>query len=286
MKTELGVEKGQDFLRSVFLIHLAELSRAHPLVVADNSPEGRHDFRVALRKLRSNLKSLGAFFQEQSAAKDFVDRLDWLDELISRARDADVLVATFNQALSDLRLPEDRSIAQLRSALNEQVLNARVRLEVGFKSKKTHDLLNDLPVFLRETPLVSQLCADYENQITKLNQKRSKRLSKKVLGMNLRTATNAQLHAIRIECKRVRYLAEASLPVLCPSEQKHIDALTKAQVLLGLHNDLAVAIKWTKTSAKKAEIKTGLRKHLLEQLTKTQEINDRRLRNKLPNYLG
>lgn len=286
MKTELGVEKGQDFLRSVFLILLAELSRAHPLVVADNDPEGLHDFRVALRKLRSNLKNLGEFFEEQSEAKDFVDRLEWLDELISRARDADVLVGTINQALSDLRLPEDRSIAQLRSTLNEQVLNARVRLEVGFKSKKTHDLLSDIAVFLREAPLVSQLCADYENQITKLNQKRSKRLSKKVLGMNLRNATNAQLHAIRIECKRVRYLAEASLPVLGASEQKHIDALTKAQMLLGLHNDLAVAIKWTKTNAKKAEIKASLRKHLLEQLTKTQENNDRRLRNKLPGYLG
>jgi CHAD domain-containing protein len=286
VQTKSGVDKGQDFLRSVFLNHLAELSRAHPLVAAANDPQGLHDFRVALRKLRSNLKSLGGFFTEKAVSQAFVERLNWLDDLISRARDADVLVATFNQALSELRLPEDRSIAQLRSVLNEQVLNARVRLDVGFKSKKTHDLLNDLTVFLRETPLVSQLCADYENQITKLNQKRSRRLSKKVLGINLRNASNAQLHAIRIECKRVRYLTEASLPILGASEQKHIDALIKAQAILGLHNDLATAIKWTKTVAKKSEVKAGLRKHLLEQLTKTQESNDRRLRNKLPNYLG
>jgi CHAD domain-containing protein len=286
VQTKSGVDQGVVFLRSVFLTHLVELSRAHAWAVVDNSPEGLHDFRVALRRLRSNLKSLGAFFQEQSAVKDMTDRLEWLDELLSRARDADVLVATLNQALSELRLPENQSIAQLRSALNEQVLNARVRLEVGLKSKKTHDLLNDVTEFLRQTPLISQLCADFENQITKLNQQRSKRLAKKVLGMNLRNASNAQLHAIRIECKRVRYLTEASLPVLGASEQKHIDALTKAQMLLGLHNDLAVAIKWTKTHAKKAEIKAGLRKQLLEQLNKTQEVNDRRLRNKLPNYLG
>jgi CHAD domain-containing protein len=84
----------------------------------------------------------------------------------------------------------------------------------------------------------------------------------------------------------LRYLAEASLPVLGKNEQKHIDALMKAQTLLGLHNDLAMAIKWTKTVAKKAEVKAGLRKNLIEQLTKTQENNDRRLRNKLSVYLG
>ena len=277
---------GQDFLRSIFLIHLAELSRAHSLVVADNNPQGLHDFRVALRKLRSNLKSLGAFFQEKSISQDYVERLNWLDDLISRARDADVLAETIGQALVDLRLPEDRTVGHLRTVLNEQVLNARVRLEVGFKSKKTHDLLVDLTEFLRTTPMVPELAEDYKNQIVKLNHKRSKRLTKKVLSLNIRNATNSQLHAIRIECKRLRYLAEASLPVLGKNEQKHIDALMKAQTLLGLHNDLAMAIKWTKTAAKKAEVKAGLRKNLIEQLTKTQESNDRRLRNKLPVYLG
>lgn len=277
---------GQDFLRSIFLIHLAELSRALPLVVADNNPQGLHDFRVALRKLRSNLKSLGAFFQEKSISQDYVERLNWLDDLISRARDADVLAETIGQALVDLRLPEDRTVGHLRTVLNEQVLNARVRLEVGFKSKKTHDLLVDLTEFLRTTPMVPELAEDYKNQIVKLNHKRSKRLTKKVLSLNIRNATNSQLHAIRIECKRLRYLAEASLPVLGKNEQKHIDALMKAQTLLGLHNDLAMAIKWTKTAAKKAEVKAGLRKNLIEQLTKTQESNDRRLRNKLPVYLG
>jgi CHAD domain-containing protein len=286
VQAKLGVDQGEVFLRSIFLTHLAELSRAHPLVVADNNPEGLHDFRVALRKLRSNLKSLGGFFKEKSASQEFVERLDWLDDLISKARDADVLSNTISQALADLRFPEDRTISQLRSVLNEQVLNARVRLEVGFKSKKTHDLLVDITEFLRTTALDTDLTADYQEQITKLNHKRSKRLAKKVLGLNLRNATNSQLHAIRIECKRLRYLAEASLPVLGKNEQKHIDALIKAQALLGLHNDLATAIKWTKTAAKKAEVKAGLRKHLIEQLSKTQESNDRRLRNKLGVYLG
>lgn len=286
METKSGVDKGQVFLRSVFLSHLAELSRAHPLVVADNDPEGLHDFRVALRKLRSNMKSLGEFFQEKSASQNFVERLDWLDDLISRARDSDVLSTTISQALDELRLPEDRAVVQLRILLNDQVLNARVRLEVGFRSKKTHDLLVDLTEFLRTTPLAPDLSADFENRITKLNHKRSKRLAKKVSGLNIRNATNSQLHALRIECKRLRYLAEASLPVLGKSEQKHIDALIKAQTLLGLHNDLATAIKWTKTTAKKAEVKPGLRKQLLAQLAKTQESNDRRLRNKLTDYLG
>jgi CHAD domain-containing protein len=275
VQAKSGVDQGEVFLRSIFLTHLAELSRAHPLVVADNNPEGLHDFRVALRKLRSNLKSLGGFFKEKSANQEFIERLDWLDDLISKARDADVLSNTISQALADLRFPEDRTISQLRSVLNEQVLNARVRLEVGFKSKKTHDLLVDITEFLRTTALDADLTADYQEQITK-----------KVLGLNLRNATNSQLHAIRIECKRLRYLAEASLPVLGKNEQKHIDALIKAQALLGLHNDLATAIKWTKTAAKKAEVKAGLRKHLIEQLSKTQESNDRRLRNKLGVYLG
>ena len=176
MQTKSGVESGADFVRSVFLVHLTELARAHPLVVQSDSPEGLHDFRVALRKLRSNLKSLGGFFQEKSTALDFVERLSWLDDLISRARDADVLATTISQALADLRLPEDRAVSLLRTILSDQILNARARLEVGFKSKKTHDLLIDLTAFLRTTPLVADLTVDYQNQITKLNHKRSKRL--------------------------------------------------------------------------------------------------------------
>lgn len=284
--TESGVNQGSAFARSLFLGHLTELANAHPLVMAGNSPEALHDFRVALRKLRSNLKSLDEFFEDQNTLKDLEDRLGWLDNIISAARDADVLQGTVDAALKALRLPEDRTVVHLRTVLKDQILNARARLEVGLKSKKTHDLLVDLTSFLRLSPLNDERVAEYESYLAKLNQKRSKKLAKRVLATDLRNASNARLHSIRIECKRVRYLAEASLPVLSKNEQKHIEALIKAQTMLGLHNDLAVAIRWTKTVAKKSEVKPGLRKHLIEQLTKTQEVNDRRLRNKLPDYLG
>jgi len=82
-----AIEHVRDYLRD----QLAEIERADPLIRSSPDPEAVHDFRVAVRRTRSVLRTTRALYEEEWLAS-LRDELRWLAGELAPARDLDVLL--------------------------------------------------------------------------------------------------------------------------------------------------------------------------------------------------
>jgi len=213
-----------------------------PGIVADLDTEFLHDYRIALRKIRSVLSLFKGVYEPGqtealkarfSALMEPTGRLRDLDVyLLEKARYYDLLPESLHGGLDALfgRFAAERGAEQARLA--EHLVSKAYAKEMkklaklfGKRRKLTRGPRADLPAH------------DYASALI---WKRYRRVCEVAAGIGPDTP-DTEIHVLRIHCKKLRYLMEFFGPVF---PQKRFKTLLRPLKLLqdnlGLFNDFAV----------------------------------------------
>ena len=238
----------RDALKIIGRACLRQIVRNKPALIKGD-PEGVHQMRVGLRRLRTAMSLFGGLLQDpQSAA--IKSELKWLTGELAPARDLDVLtkrvaIAVKKQHARWQGVPSlSRELAEKREAAltraQNAVTSARFRaltletaawLEVGQWAAAQDGFVEDRGTVPIETSAAEQLT------------RHRRKIRKK--GQALAELDGQSRHKLRIQVKKLRYATEFFATLFAgkrasKQRQKFLSALAALQHALGDLNDIAV----------------------------------------------
>jgi CHAD domain-containing protein len=214
----------------------------HEQVARDGTdPEGVHQMRVAVRRIRAALKADGG-----SLGVD-TDRLQaelrWLGGVLGAVRDLDVQLDHLRGQAAGFEPAERDAVERLLLGLRADRRRARQRMLTALRNERYAALLRALATAaLTELPPNGgvtgrkQAAANLIELIRRPHRKLSK--AARALGED---PPDDDLHALRIYGKRLRYAAELAVPAGGKPVRKLIKATKGLQEVLGDHQDAVVA---------------------------------------------
>lgn len=221
---------------------LRALLTHHDGTTAGSDPEELHKFRVAVRRLRSLLKSWPVF---GTGGDDMAAELRWLGGVTSPVRDLDVLLARLREDVADFGGDDRAAAATLIAALTEERDRYQDELRDALASKRYRKLLTGLAA-LATSAEVTQPATELQPGTALIGSLRKpyRKLARAVDTLGYEPGDD-DLHALRIHGKKLRYAAETALASAENSEVKHLKDVMKAcrelQNVLGEHQDAVVA---------------------------------------------
>jgi CHAD domain-containing protein len=209
---------------------------------AGHDPDHVRKTRVALRRLRSNLRTFAEFVDEDSLGP-LVDDLAALAGELGGLRDREVLLARLEAGAK--RLPQDeQSLAGLITGrLKEEIRAARTSLLEFMDSERWSRLLERLEAVATLPPLKPTATAPAAEVAGRLAHDPFEKLRKAVRRLPKNPA-DAELHRIRILAKRSRYAAQAVEPAAGPRAHDFAAAAANLQTILGEHQDAVTTESW------------------------------------------
>jgi inorganic triphosphatase YgiF len=209
-------------------------------------PEGVHQMRVGVRRLRSALRLFGPVVPPE-AARRYEAELRWLGRELGGARDLDVFVSELLEPLRAKRRG-DKGLDRLSEAALAQRSDRQAALRRALDSPRATRLALELGRWLarrgwREQPVdevSARLFAPARELAVDLLARRDRKA--RGLGERIRELGPSDLHRLRIRVKRLRYASEL-LGGLYPgrSLERYLERLSELQDRLGRLADLAAA---------------------------------------------
>jgi len=221
-------------LRSIMVLNLSGL-------LADIDSEFLHDFRVSVRRTRSLLSLMKKKLPAEEVAR-FQAEFKWLGGVTGPVRDLDVYLLK-ESAYREL-LPEElqKGLGGFFTELARRRRGELRRLRSALRSPRFAELLHGWEAFLlalpqREELLGRHLCREVTGRIIR---KRLARLLRSGQAITPQSPVK-ELHALRIEGKKFRYLLEffRSLYDL-EAVDTYLKQMKKLQSVLGDFNDVSV----------------------------------------------
>ena len=224
-----------------FLLQIIRINEAN--IEKDLDTEFLHDFRVAIRRTRSALGQIKNVFPTRTTDR-FKKNFAFVGKLSNELRDLDVYLLNEDtyKALLPPVLCDD--IDPLFDYLRKKRSMALQKVIRGLKSKKYAKILQDWETFLNKPPHDSATIPSAALPVIDLAHKRIYKKYRDVVkagNLILKKTEDERLHALRIECKKLRYLMEF-FASLFPRKNLSIliDQLKKLQDNLGDFNDLSI----------------------------------------------
>jgi CHAD domain-containing protein len=240
---ELGVEAALRLLVG----HLTEvLVWFAPVAAAGTDPAGVHQMRVALRRLRSALKAF-RIAADGPALRRFDAEAKALAASLGPARDWDVFLAGLGAELAEA-MPEEPRIAALLAAGRRNRDAAYAALRTHLAGPAFRRLAWDAVALDVQAPwradaaeeAAARRDAPLPDLAGHLLAKRWRRLT--AVGEDIGHLPDAEFHALRLDGKRMRYLAELFAPLYGRKKSRRfLDRLAEVQEQFGLANDATVA---------------------------------------------
>lgn len=229
--------------------------------VRDDEPESVHQFRIALRRLRSAFDTFRAVL-EPGSANSLRQELKWMAGTLGGARDLQVL----QQRLSDLIAaePVELVLGPVPTRIDEQLAAdiAAARLDglASLDDGRYFRLLDALDAFLAAPPLRPPASEPARAIVPDLIERQWKRLRAAVRASETAapgTARDLALHDVRKCAKQLRYAAEAAAPASRKAALRLAAAAEEIQTILGEHHDSVVArgrlLGWAAEAQKRGE---------------------------------
>jgi triphosphatase len=196
-----------------------------------------HQVRVGLRRLRVAL-SFTRRFRTDAELTALREQVAQLCVALGRSRDWDVFVT---QTLAPIctRLPEHAGLREVLNVSERSRKKQHAGIESNLASQEFQRMLLRFGAWMHDEHWGESGTAleDFAVQILK---KRGKVVVK--LGNALTGEDSAQLHALRIACKKLRYSTEMFGSLFAETRSKdYVAALAELQDILGTLNDIAVA---------------------------------------------
>jgi CHAD domain-containing protein len=243
----------------ILRIHFGRMRWNEPGTRSGEDPEYLHDMRVAARRLGAAVKIFEAALPKRGLQESTKD-LNWIRRALGRARDLDVhlmnLQAVFKEVPSEQAGAIPAYTEKLR-ALREEARRSMLRTldarRYAAFVERFQGWLDEGPPPTPDAPkaLVPAAVEGREIILGELS-----RVLKKGRACGS-AAADAELHRLRIRCKRLRYACEFFGDVYGPPAAKLAKRVTKIQDILGAHHD---AVMERETLAEFAErIEPGAR---------------------------
>jgi CHAD domain-containing protein len=207
--------------------------------------ESIHHARVAVRRLRSDLRTFRPIF-ERAWADGLRERLSWLQDGLSVARDADVLLDGLRRRSEALPDGDRRRLDDVLAPLREARDTAYEHVCAMLHEKRYVVLLQALVDGAKRPAFEAAADEPACEAIPRIVEDAWKTLRKRVR-RRTRPPSDRELHGIRIAAKRVRYGAEAVAPVAGRQARRLARAAEEVQTILGEQHDAVVACERLRT---------------------------------------
>ncbi|MDQ2943572.1 MAG: CHAD domain-containing protein, partial [Candidatus Dormibacteraeota bacterium] len=243
----------KDVIKSVLAESVASLLKHDPLVRTSGDPEAVHQARVATRKLRSHLRTLGPLL-ETEWTDQLRSELGWLAAGLGGVRDQEVLLERLRDRAMSLPAPDQRSANALLQILEADIVALRKKLLAELGSVRYVDLLERLVTAAHAPATLPEADAAASSVLPLLATDPWKKLRSAVRQLPAKPS-DPELHRIRILAKRARYAAEAVAPVVGSVASSFARGAAKLQTILGEHQDSVTAQAWlrgVRTSGRRA----------------------------------
>lgn len=231
--------RSADVVRAALATSVRRLVRIDPALRIEPTAERVHAARVSVRRLRSHLRSFRPIMHRVWADR-MRDRLRWLNDVLSGARDADVLIAGLNKRAALLPPGDRREFEALVQPFRQRRTEAYDALAGALRSLQYLNLIDALIAAARAPQFMADAYERADRHLDRLMRPAWRQLRKRV-----RRAGDAphdrELHAIRIKAKQVRYAAEALKPVAGRAARTFTKRVEDLQTLLGHQHDAVVA---------------------------------------------
>ena len=213
------------------------------------SPEGIHQYRVALRHLRSALGIMWPFAASAQLGA-FREDAKWLMSELNEARDWDVFVTDTLPIIAQA-CPSIDSFDPLSGAAQKQRMMAHGKARAAITDPRTGRFQIALGQWVEQqgwraeaspaglAVLSGPARSFAAEMLGRLNRKALKR------GRRFRKLAPEERHKLRIALKRLRYAAKFFLPLLGKPKRKrrYARTLSALQDRLGRYNDMAVTAR-------------------------------------------
>ncbi|MGZ4763323.1 MAG: CYTH and CHAD domain-containing protein [Ilumatobacteraceae bacterium] len=217
-----------------------------------DDPEELHQFRVAARRLRSDLRTFAPLL-DRSWTIWLRAELAWLGAEVGMGRDTDVMTGRLLAQIARLPSEDAQPVDRLVQRLADTAVDARQHVVGALSSDRFIVLLDALvdaarkPRFASGTPGVADQAA--RPIVVDLVEKPWRRLTRAVEALQP-DSPDAAFHAVRIRSKRARYAVEAVAPLCGRDARRLAKRIAAVQTVLGDHQDTAVAEAWLRNAAK------------------------------------
>ncbi len=231
--------------RKVMRFHFSQMLVNEPGTRLGEDIEALHDMRVASRRLRAAFEVFEQAF-EPGALKYYLKGLRATGRALGEVRDLDVFMEKAVHYLETLETDHQHDLDLLLDTWREQRKEARTRMLTYLDSQEYDEFKHKFNIFLN-TPGAGVRITHMDQPIPTLVCELAPVLIytrfAEVRAFNpiLAEATIEQLHALRIEFKKLRYSVEYFREVLGKSTQDVITDIKRVQDHLGDLNDAQVA---------------------------------------------
>ncbi len=235
--------------RKVMAFHFGRLLTKQADVLASDDSEAVHQMRVATRRLRSTLRIFRPYYR-QGSLRPFRRALRAVAEALGSVRDLDVYREHLAGYAKQQPAASRRELRLLNAGLAAPHAALRQALCDYLVSEAHRDFLSEFAVFV-QTPLAGARSVAPELPVPQRVCEVAPRLIYEQYGIVrayeplLSRATPEQLHALRIEVKRLRYLIEAFGELLGSRAELPVEACKQLQDFLGELQDAEVAERLT-----------------------------------------
>ncbi|MEO1733653.1 MAG: CHAD domain-containing protein [Pseudomonadota bacterium] len=225
---------------AVMSAHATQIGTGRRVTMISDDPEGPHDLRIGLRRLRT---ALGYFKKVLPAdvCAYLSDEAQWLGREAGALRDLDVLLTETLAKRIDLA-SDDVGLLELDDRLHTARLRAQVLLRKTLAGPRVGRFLAALDKLTE--PNVWTLPKGGATGLRKMSERiMSKRLNKaKILGDRFDTLNETGRHDFRKELKKLRYSAECAYDLHGRKNTlRFVKSLKVIQDQLGAMNDATVA---------------------------------------------
>ena len=226
-----------------FLEQFEEMLAQEPKAWEGLDPEGVHQMRVRTRHLRAAFRAFKDVMPSDSI-RSFNREFKWVAAALGKVRDLDVYRDSLEHYAAGVPAEDAAHDTDFQRHLADRWRKARKRLLACLKSRRYERLKDRFARFLASGP--SQRAVNAYGRITigvaarQLIGKRYKALLRDGSAISPASSTES-LHALRIQCKRMRYLFEFFDPIYGHAFKPDIKRIRKLQDVLGEFQDAFVA---------------------------------------------
>lgn len=212
-------------------------------IIEDIDTEFLHDFRVAVRRTRSGLSQIKAVFSAEDT-DIFKEKFSVIGKATNELRDLDVYLLT-EDSYKEM-LPEDLrpGLNPLFSSLAQQREKTKKECTDFLGSETYKESIKTWEDFLKNKQNKPEHAVNCERSIIDLARERIWKKYLKVIKIGskiTKTTPDPELHVLRIECKKLKYLLEFFASLFPEDDMKAIIKHLKClQNNLGNFNDLYV----------------------------------------------
>lgn len=245
-KLDFGLEphmRADEAAKVILRFLLAVMKRNEEGIKQDIDTEFLHDFRVAVRRTRSALSQIKGVFPAETTLR-YKQDFSYIGKFSNNLRDLDVYLLAEDSYKAMLTDPLQQDIDPLFDYLRQKRTSALKRVTRDLNSKKYIHILQDWEAFLNTPTTNLETAPKAKVPIIELAQDRIYKKYRRIIKRGRKILVNTedeQLHALRIECKKLRYLMEFFESLFPPKKiAKLIKQVKKLQNNLGDFNDLCV----------------------------------------------